>query len=61
MTVAELIEILKTMPQNYPVEVNDNDGGRLFDIDEVICFTEEDMDPDYPEDRPGVVIEVNVE
>lgn len=60
MTVAELIEILKTMPQDYPVEVNDNGNGNVFAIEQVDCFLPEDMDPDYPDDEPSVVLQVNV-
>lgn len=44
MTVAELISILQTMPQDVQVEVNDNYGGEIFVIEQVDHFeaTEED-------------------
>jgi hypothetical protein len=61
MTVAELIEVLKTMPQDYTVEINDNGNGNVFAIDQVDCFLPEDMNPIFPEDYPSVVIQVNVE
>jgi hypothetical protein len=54
MTVAELIEVLKTMPQEVEVEVNDNHGGNVFEIDQVDHFEAED---DFAE---VVVIQVNV-
>lgn len=59
MTVAELIETLKTMPQDLPVEINDNGGADVFTIDQVDCFLAEDLDPAFPEDYPCVVIQVN--
>lgn len=61
MTVAELIAILQTMPQDYPVDINDNGNGNVFAIEQVDCFLPEDMDPDFPEDYPSVVIQVNVD
>lgn len=69
MTVAELIAILQTMPQDYNVEINDNQGGNafprenvnFFPIYTVDCFGPEDMDPDFPDSIPSVVIQVNVE
>jgi hypothetical protein len=61
MTVAELIEILKTMPQDYPVEINDNMNGQMIYIDSVDCFRPEDIDPEFTdEDYPSVVIQANV-
>ena len=53
MTVAELIEVLKTMPQGAEVEVNDNHGGNVFAIDQVDYFEAED------EFTEVVVIQVN--
>ena len=57
MTVAELIEILKTMPQDYPVEINDHHKGSISFVDRVDCFLPEDMDPAFPEDYPCVVLQ----
>jgi hypothetical protein len=54
MTVAELIEVLKTMPQDAIVEVNDNGGGEVYGIDGVDYF---EADDDFEE---LVVIQVNV-
>lgn len=59
MTVSELIAILQTMPQDYPVEVNSHYSGNVSQIDAVDCFFPEDMHPDFPEDTPAVVIQVN--
>ena len=56
MTVAELIAILQTMPQDFPIEVNDNNGGQIYPIEQVDCFTELD---DELGDYPVVVIQVN--
>lgn len=60
MLVSDLIDILKSMPQDYVVKVNDNRGGKIFAIDNIDCFTPEDMDPSYPDVVPCVVIQVNV-
>ena len=57
MTVAELIEILKTMPQDYPVEINDHNRGSLSYVDRVDCFGPEDLDPEFPEDYPVVILQ----
>ena len=58
MTVAELIEILKTMPQDYPVEINDHNRGSISFVDRVDCFLPEDIDPEFTdEDYPCVVIQ----
>lgn len=56
MTVVELIEILKTMPQDYPVEINDHHKGSISFIDPVDCFGPEDIDPEFAEDDYPVVI-----
>ena len=56
MTVAELIEILKTMPQDLPIEINDNMNGQIIYIDSVDLFDE----PDYEDDYPVVMIQANV-
>lgn len=56
MTVAELIEKLKTMPQDLPVHINDEGAGRLHEnIDGVFECAE---DPDWG-DEAAVVIAVN--
>ena len=56
MTVAEMIEILKTMPQHLNVGVNDELGGRWYPvIDSVFEIAD---DPEY-EDEACVVITVN--
>lgn len=57
MTVAQLIAILQTMPQDYPVEINDNHAGKLSWVDQVDCFKPEDLDPAFPDDYPCVVIQ----
>ena len=59
MTVAELIAILQTMPQDLPIEINDNMGGQIIYIDSVDLFDE--IDPEFPEDYPVVMIQANVE
>ena len=53
MTVAELIEILQQMPQDVQVEVNDNNGGVVFGIEEVNHFEECEWDDEI------VMIQVN--
>jgi hypothetical protein len=53
MTVAELIEILKQMPQDIQVEVNDNAAGEVFAIDQVDHFDATEYDPQI------VIIQVN--
>jgi hypothetical protein len=58
MTVAELIEILKTMPQDLPIEINDNMNGQIIYIDGVDLIDE--PDPAFPEDYPVVMIQANV-
>jgi hypothetical protein len=58
MTVAELIEILKTMPQDYPVEINDHNRGSISFVDRIDCFGPEDIEPEFvDEDYPCVVIQ----
>ena len=56
MTVAELIAVLQTMPQDYPIEINDNMGGQIIYIDSVDQF-----DLEGEEDYPVVMIQANVE
>jgi hypothetical protein len=56
MTVAELIEKLKTMPQALPVHINDEAGGVLHE--EIDIVYEIADDPDY-DDKASVIIAVN--
>lgn len=58
MLVIELISLLQTMPQHYSVEINDNRNGRVFEIDQVDCFTEADF-PTGESPYLGVMIQVN--
>ena len=60
MTVAELIEVLKSMPQDLPIEINDNMGGQIIYIDSVELFEGEDLDVEDG-DYPVVMIQANVE
>lgn len=53
MTVAELIAELQKLPQHIQVEVNDNNGGEVFAIDQVDYFDATDGDPEI------VIIQVN--
>jgi hypothetical protein len=56
MTVAQLIEKLKQLPQDLPVHINDECGGTLHeDIDAVFDIEE---DPEWG-DEAAVVIAVN--
>lgn len=55
MTVAQLIAILQTMPQDYPVEINNNHAGQITFIDQVDCFGPEDMKE--AEDYPVVILQ----
>lgn len=57
MTVADLIAELQALPQDLPIVVNDEDGGKFF---EKIDFIYRAMpDPAYPEDQECVVLVVN--
>ena len=57
MTVAELIAILQTMPQDLEVEVNNN-GREIFAIEQVDYFSEEELDGEF---EPSVMIQINYE
>lgn len=57
MLVRELIDILKTYPQETPVEVNDNYGGQIHFIDCVDFFSQAELK--YEDDYPVVMIQVN--
>ena len=58
ITVAQLIAKLQALPQNLPVEINDNNGGEVYKIDSVDLFDEGDIaleDDDYA----VVILQVN--
>jgi hypothetical protein len=44
------------MPQDLPIEINDNMGGQIIYIDSVDLFDE----PMYEDDYPVVMIQANV-
>jgi len=54
MTVAELIKQLQALPQDIQVEVNDNNGGEVFAIDQVDYFG-----ASLDQDDQIVIIQVN--
>ncbi len=56
MTVAELIEKLKALPQDLPVHVNDEGGGNYHDEITAVFKMEADLDYDF---EAAVVIAVN--
>lgn len=60
MKVSKLIALLQKMPQDIDVEVNDNNGGRVFSIDgedDVMHYIPNtDL---WPNDVPLVIIHVN--
>ena len=56
MTVAQLIELLKQLPQDAPVSVNDEQGGIFHEDVECAFYVPED--PVYG-DRAAVIIVVN--
>ena len=56
MTVAQLIELLKQLPQDAPVSVNDEQGG-IFHED-VECAFYVPVDPVYG-DRAAAILVVN--
>jgi uncharacterized protein YigE (DUF2233 family) len=58
MTVAELIGLLKQLPQDVPVSVNDEGGGNFHDDVEGVFYVPEDKT--YG-DRACVILAVNVE
>jgi hypothetical protein len=55
MTVAELIKQLQALPQDIQVEVNDNNGGEVYSIEQVDYFG-----ASLDQDDKLVVIQVNV-
>ena len=56
MTVAQLIEVLKQLPQDVPVSVNDERSGKFHEDIEDAFYVPEDAEYD---DRACVVIVVN--
>ena len=56
MKVSELIKILQDMPQDLPVEINNNLGGEITYVDQVDLFTVDDG-----LDYPVVMIQTNCE
>lgn len=58
MIVSELISILKKMPQDLPIEINDNMGGQIIYIDSVDYFGPDDIDMS-DDDYPVVMIQAN--
>jgi hypothetical protein len=58
MTVAQLIELLKQLPQDAPVSVNDEGGGNFHDDVEAVFYVPEDKQ--YG-DRACVILVVNGE
>lgn len=58
MNVAQLIAILQTMPQDYPVEINNNHAGQITFIDQVDCFGPEDCQEE--DDYPVVILQTEV-
>lgn len=58
MTVSELIVILQSMPQDLPVEINDNINGQITYIDAVDHFSWHDLEPGSG-DQPCVMIQTN--
>ena len=56
MIVAELIEKLKTMPQDLPVHINDEAGGVYHDEIDAVFDIEDDTEHG---DESAVVISVN--
>lgn len=55
MTVAQLIELLKTMPQHLPVCVNDEGAGVYHEEIDAVFEIEDDTNSD----EAAVVISVN--
>ena len=57
MRVSRLIELLQKMPQDLEVEVNDNRGGEVYEINNVTHYIPNiDL---WPDDVPSVIIQVN--
>lgn len=58
MTVAQLIELLKQLPQDAPVSINDENGGNFHEDVETVFYIPENKE--Y-KDRACVVLVVNGE
>lgn len=56
MTVAQLIELLKQLPQDAPVSVNDECGGTFHEDVEAVFYVPEDP---VHGDRACVILVVN--
>lgn len=64
ITVAQLIAKLQTMPQDLPVEINDNGNGAIYDFceDDVDLFEADNIALDLEDgDYPVVVLQVNTQ
>ena len=59
MTVAELIAILQTLPQDLPVAVNDEGNGEFHEMTGEPFLFEDFEDTDEDKIGPCVVIPVN--
>ena len=58
MKVCDVIKLLQTMPQDLELEVNDNNGGEVYSIEEITLYVPNtDL---WPDDVAAVVIQVNV-
>lgn len=57
MNVRQLIEILQQLPQDLEVEVNDQNGGEVYAIEEVTHY-HPNIDL-WPDDAPAIVLQVN--
>ena len=61
MSVAELIEILQTMPQHLPVEINNEWAGDITFVDKISLFSEDNPYFSVDEDYPAVIIHTETE
>jgi hypothetical protein len=53
----QLIALLKDLPDNVEVEVNDNRGGEVYAIEDVTLYTP-NLDL-WPDDKPAIILQVN--
>ena len=57
MKVYDLIKQLQSMPQDIEVEVNDNNGGEVYSIEEITLYIPNiDL---WPDDVAAVILQVN--
>ena len=57
MKVCDLIKQLQSMPQDIEVEVNDNNGGEVYSIEEITLYIPNiDL---WPDDVAAVILQVN--